>query len=370
MANPQLENGYLMIAMEIAKVFARINIYPHENRILWVIFQKTYGWHKKEDWISLSQFAKETGLDRRIVHRTLKKLASMGMIIINKDDKYHVKYSFQKDYEKWNMSSTEMTGVIQTYDNVSSNQSQNVIKSCHEVSSNQSQNVIKSDDKVSSNQSPTKDIYTKYTSTKETIQKKESKTIYKDTHIKALTPPIDAPPYIQELESESPTPTPTPTLKPKPKKSKEPYKHLNNTVTILSNKRHSTPSPSTISYKNEDIPYADIVDYLNKKTNKSFRVNNNRTQKLIKARWTEGNTLEDFYKVIDHQTAKWINDHKMREYLRPETLFGPKFESYLQSPPTVVQAGIMLEGTATIMGWADRQEERERRSNNGNGQEY
>ena len=40
-------------------------------------------------------------------------------------------------------------------------------------------------------------------------------------------------------------------------------------------------------------------------------------------------TLEEFKIVIDKKTKQWLNDEKMCKFLRPETLFGTKFESYL-----------------------------------------
>ncbi|WP_051910483.1 phage replisome organizer N-terminal domain-containing protein [Carnobacterium pleistocenium] len=77
-------------------------------------------------------------------------------------------------------------------------------------------------------------------------------------------------------------------------------------------------------------PYKDVIDYLNQKADKQFRKNTSSTQKVIKARFKEGFTIEDFKKVIDNKTADWLNDKKMSEYLRPQTLFGAdKFEGYL-----------------------------------------
>src|SRR5699024_11533842 len=52
-------------------------------------------------------------------------------------------------------------------------------------------------------------------------------------------------------------------------------------------------------------------------------------RRVIKARMNEGYTIEDFKTVIDKKTAKWIKDKKMEEFLRPETLFGNKFDRYL-----------------------------------------
>jgi uncharacterized phage protein (TIGR02220 family) len=76
---------------------------------------------------------------------------------------------------------------------------------------------------------------------------------------------------------------------------------------------------------------SEIIFYLNKKTNKSFRENSKTAQKLIIARLNEGYKIEDFTKVIENMSEKWLNDPEMNTYLRPETLFGNKFESYLNS---------------------------------------
>lgn len=77
---------------------------------------------------------------------------------------------------------------------------------------------------------------------------------------------------------------------------------------------------------NTNIKY--IVDYLNQKTNSAYRPNTPKTVSLIKARLSEGFTVDDFKKVIDTMTAEWRGTD-MEKFLRPETLFGTKFEGYL-----------------------------------------
>ncbi|MGE4321206.1 MAG: conserved phage C-terminal domain-containing protein [Acholeplasmataceae bacterium] len=73
-----------------------------------------------------------------------------------------------------------------------------------------------------------------------------------------------------------------------------------------------------------------IIDYLNNKLNTKYKYTNTTTNSHIKARLDEGFTVEDFYLVIDTKFNEWINDDKMRNYLRPITLFRPSnFESYL-----------------------------------------
>ena len=79
-------------------------------------------------------------------------------------------------------------------------------------------------------------------------------------------------------------------------------------------------------------PYKEIVDYLNNLAGTNYRASSKKTQQLIKARINEGFTLEDFRVVIEKKTREWLNDNKMKAYLRPETLFGTKFEGYLNQP--------------------------------------
>lgn len=81
----------------------------------------------------------------------------------------------------------------------------------------------------------------------------------------------------------------------------------------------------------------EIIDYLNEKTGASYRYNTKKTQSLINARLKEKFTLEDFKRVIDSKCNDWKSDEKMKEYLRPETLFGTKFESYLQNAPKILK---------------------------------
>jgi len=79
----------------------------------------------------------------------------------------------------------------------------------------------------------------------------------------------------------------------------------------------------------DNIPYEDIVSYLNEKAGKSFKHKTAKTRTLIKARFKDSFTIDDFKRVIDIKAAQWLNDSHMSQYLRPETLFGTKFESYL-----------------------------------------
>ena len=96
MANPQKENGHTDIANEIMEAMARTHWSGYEIQIILFLLRKTYGWHKKEDWISLSSFEKATGIDHTSICRTIKKLVQRKIIKKNK-----IKMSFNKNYEDW-----------------------------------------------------------------------------------------------------------------------------------------------------------------------------------------------------------------------------------------------------------------------------
>ena len=74
----------------------------------------------------------------------------------------------------------------------------------------------------------------------------------------------------------------------------------------------------------------EIVDYLNEKAHTNYRSNSKTTMRHINARMKEGYTLSDFKQVIDNRCATWLGTD-MEQYLRPETLFGSKFENYLNA---------------------------------------
>lgn len=103
----------------------------------------------------------------------------------------------------------------------------------------------------------------------------------------------------------------------------------NNSTNNDSTNNNSTNNDGTILSGNPTVPYQQVVDYLNEKTGKQYKHTTKKTQSLIKARTKEGFSLDDFKQVIDNMSSQWMNDSKMNQYLRPETLFGTKFEGYL-----------------------------------------
>lgn len=74
--------------------------------------------------------------------------------------------------------------------------------------------------------------------------------------------------------------------------------------------------------------YKEAIDYLNQKAGTKYKSSSKNTTKHIKARLNDGYTLEDFKTVIDKKCSEWLNTD-MEKYLCPDTLFGSKFEKYL-----------------------------------------
>jgi len=97
MASPQAENGHLDVAHEIAEALCRINLSAYESRIVWFVLRKTYGWHKKVDRISLSQFSEGTQIEHSNMIRSLKHLIKRKIITRTPE----MEYGLQKDFEQW-----------------------------------------------------------------------------------------------------------------------------------------------------------------------------------------------------------------------------------------------------------------------------
>lgn len=102
-----------------------------------------------------------------------------------------------------------------------------------------------------------------------------------------------------------------------------------------------TNSKTNVSQADKDIEeekekerekeiYNIVVSYLNEKAGTSYRTSTAKTQTAIKARLNEGFTVDDFKTVIDKKCAEWLGT-EWEKFLRPETLFGTKFEGYLNA---------------------------------------
>ena len=96
MGSPQLEDGFIRIANGIAKELAKTYMSSYESQILWCLFIKTYGFNKKEDWISNSQFVEATGIYKSHVSRTIKKLVERKIVTQTGN-----KIAFNKYHTQW-----------------------------------------------------------------------------------------------------------------------------------------------------------------------------------------------------------------------------------------------------------------------------
>lgn len=89
--------------------------------------------------------------------------------------------------------------------------------------------------------------------------------------------------------------------------------------------------PQTPAQPKEPDPVEEVIDHLNQRAGTHYKPTTANTRKLVKARLKEGFTVEDMKLVIDKKCSDWLNNRDMVQYLRPETLFGSKFESYLNA---------------------------------------
>ena len=101
MANPQKENGFTSIANDLLEHLAKNQIAGNLWRLLITVIRQTYGWGRKVDRISVTQFEQKTGLKRWHVVRGLNALSLMNMITAEKKSARQIYYGFQKDFDQW-----------------------------------------------------------------------------------------------------------------------------------------------------------------------------------------------------------------------------------------------------------------------------
>lgn len=94
----------------------------------------------------------------------------------------------------------------------------------------------------------------------------------------------------------------------------------------------------------------EVINYLNKKADKNYR-NSQYARRHINARLNEGYTIEDFNKVVDNKVADWKGNKEFDKFLRPQTLFGNKFESYLNEKPMKLNRTESRESFTQGLGW-------------------
>jgi phage replication O-like protein O len=113
MASPQKENGYTPIANELLEAMCGLQLSGHEWSVVCAIIRKTYGYNKKEDWVTNTQIASLTGLHRVRVSEAKCRLLAKGVVTENRN-----KLSLVKDYEKWKVLRKTVTGVTENRNKV------------------------------------------------------------------------------------------------------------------------------------------------------------------------------------------------------------------------------------------------------------
>ena len=86
---------------------------------------------------------------------------------------------------------------------------------------------------------------------------------------------------------------------------------------------------NNINYIDESINI--IVEFLNKKCKTHYKNTTKATVSLIADKLSKGYVVDDFKAVISNMSDEWLGT-KFSKYLRPSTLFGDKFEEYLNKP--------------------------------------
>lgn len=101
-AEIQPENGFVKIHPAILELLATRQLSGREFRCLLFLFRKTYGFQKKEDKISLSQWAEGTGIPRTRVGAVLDNLVNQNVIYrIDNGAKRPSCWGFNKHFETW-----------------------------------------------------------------------------------------------------------------------------------------------------------------------------------------------------------------------------------------------------------------------------
>jgi len=97
---------------------------------------------------------------------------------------------------------------------------------------------------------------------------------------------------------------------------------------------YEVPIKKESTKKNDDLTETKItcvINYLNTTTGRNYSPKTKSTRTKIRSWINQGMTLDDFERVIRVKSEEWLNDPYWNQFLRPDTLFGPKFEGYLNS---------------------------------------
>ena len=154
--NPQLEDGFIQIATgkrenDILMALIKQRLNATQYQIIFLVIRKTWGFKKKEDWISLTQFENYLSKSRASVCKEIKHLVNNNLLVKKSIQGVRASYGINKDFLQWKQLVKKNRLVNKTLLTSKQNKTQLVNKTL-----------------------PTKETITKETITKETIQKKYS----------------------------------------------------------------------------------------------------------------------------------------------------------------------------------------------------
>lgn len=105
---PQLENGFIQIATgkeenDVLMALIKASLTTTEYQVIFLVIRKTWGFKKKEDWISLTQFEQYLGKNRGTVCSAIKSLVLKNILVRKSIQGVSATYQPNKEFNKWNI---------------------------------------------------------------------------------------------------------------------------------------------------------------------------------------------------------------------------------------------------------------------------
>lgn len=334
MGSPQVEDGHVRLANELFDAILSFKFSGRQLKVLMAIIRKTYGYNKKEDDISSSQIAALCSLNRGHVSTTINHLAKMR--VINKaQGVFGCVLSINKQYMEWiELEEDDIERQKKVVNRVSNNHYTYVltlpqtgqfyigVRSC-KCHPNQDRY------KGSGNWTftvPKNDLEKKVIKTFETRKEAELHEVELIRQNAGNCLMTNSMMYTKGTwcsESEQGVQNPDFAC--------SEYDFFGASETEHTKDRFTKDNQKTKTMSGKPDFAAEVIDYLNTVAGTKFR-NVKANLSLIASRAKEGATLEQMKSVIDRKAADWPVGDKMRQYLRPATLFNAtNFDQYLGS---------------------------------------
>lgn len=104
----QVENGeFTRIVNEVLEQLVKWGLLGSELALAIFVIRKTWGFNKKEDIISLTQFEKGLNLSRHTIINAIKTLVLLNILVKRSaPDKQEITYKFNKYWKTWLVKTT------------------------------------------------------------------------------------------------------------------------------------------------------------------------------------------------------------------------------------------------------------------------